>query len=50
LTSLFIVRAKVQSMKELNNLELLNELMIQAATLHLPIFALCDSDNKLFFG
>ena len=43
--SVFIVYENVQNSKELNNLELLNEFMIQTAALHLPIFVLCDINH-----
>ena len=47
---MFIVNAKVQNSKEQNNLELMNELLIQATTFHLSIFILCSISQQSFFG
>ena len=44
------MKERLQSSKELNNVELINELLIQATTLHLPIFSLCNINYQSFFG
>ena len=49
-SSMVIAQLKVQSSQLINRLELINEFLIQAATLHMPIFLLCSDNQQMMFG
>jgi hypothetical protein len=50
ISSIIIVSLKVQVSKELNNLEIINEFLTQAATIHIPAFFLINIDNQSKVG
>ena len=47
---MLIVKLRVQRSKKLNTLEIINEFLIQTATVHLAIFDMCSIDQQQIFG